>query len=162
LDNKLTQKLYSLDWESIIPELNRYAVLRLKHLGLYPEFSCDDVVNESIMRVLNGDRKWDDNKYPDIIIFMKMVIKSISSHLLESKITADNKHQEIRDSNPKPNEEIEQHYKDALTEIEELLADDDDLLLLYYAMADGHLKDKELSKVLDVEINEIRNMKKKD
>lgn len=161
MDNELTQKLYNVDWEAVIPELNRYAVSRLNILGLYPAHSCEDVVNESIMRVLNGDRKWDSDKYPDILIFMMSVIKSVCSHILESKIAEDERYKKIKEKSNDADNNDEEFYKQALEEIKELLSDDDELLLMYYSMVEGNHKDKELAEDLGVEITEIRNMKKR-
>lgn len=164
---ELTNKLNSIDWDAILPALYAYAYARFKYPCLQTTMSPNDLVNEAIKRVLCGERIWDYKNYPDFVIFMKMVIKSIASHSLE-KVKAEKQCNDdamqdhmLRYENQDIDDETNESYKVALAEIENRLIKDDDLLLMFYAMQEGHFSDIDLSQALDIEVQDIRNMKKR-
>lgn len=84
MDNKLKRKLNNVDWETVLPEFYAYALARYKYPCLQTSMSPKDLVDEAIKRVLYGERKWDYERHPDIVIHLKLVIKSIVSHSLDS------------------------------------------------------------------------------
>jgi len=168
MDNKLREKLSNLDWKSILVELYAYAHARKKYPALQHSMSPEDLVNEAVGKVLSGERKWDYERHPDIVIHLKSVIKSIGSHALASEKAIKGRDAElVREANGATAEsqmekiDTESYYKSLLDEVEAELQDDEELLLMFYAMKEGHLKDKELVAALDIEIVAVRNAKKR-
>ncbi len=81
--------LYSMDWESLIPELTAYTVwlTRCYHFPdkciILPKGkSVDDLVLDAITLVFTGVRKWNPEMI-DIKTCLKGVIRSLHSHLYD-------------------------------------------------------------------------------
>ena len=84
------QQLSDEQWALILKKLTLYADYKLDNLGFQPRTEFDsvdgeDFVQEAIKRVIEGTRKWNIDKHPDFLIFLKMVVKSlILNHLKQS------------------------------------------------------------------------------
>lgn len=168
MDEEIRDRLEKLDWGSIFPELYAYAYARRNYPCLYPGVSPEDLVNDAVQKVLAGERKWNPDKHPDIVIFLKSVIKSIASHALKSHKIMNKCHgefsQQASDNTAQrqvDDTETRRHYSDIVDQIELALQDDEELLLLFYAMQEGHFNDQDLSEALEMDITTIRNAKKR-
>ena len=94
-DPRVLERIRSLsreDQERIIFELTRYAamVARIKAWWLpgriLPEgHDCDDLAYEALNLVLRGRRRWDPEAQPDFLAYLKSVVDSLLSHLLDSE-----------------------------------------------------------------------------
>lgn len=78
------------EWGTIYKELTAYAGHRLQKIGFEPRSEKDNVSGEdfavqAIEKVFEGTRSWDFRRFPDLLIHLKGVVKSlISSHLKSS------------------------------------------------------------------------------
>jgi len=165
---ELQEKLYNLDWKKILTKLYAYTYARRKYHGLPDSITPEEIVNEVVSKVLSGERNWDDIKYPDILVYLKMIIKSAISHEWEKEHIREQYKNELIAKRKDNLQQItvnnfctEIIFKEALEEIEEILRDDDNLLLIFYAMQEGYTNDMDLSEVLEINIKDIRNIKKR-
>ncbi|NKB82036.1 MAG: hypothetical protein GKS05_09145 [Nitrospirales bacterium] len=90
-------RLNSADWEKIYPALLLYARFKARSLywrsgntlDLAKGMNAEDVVNEAIRKVYEGERVWDPIKVPDLLEFLKSsTLASMFNELAES---ADNR-----------------------------------------------------------------------
>ena len=89
--NLLNQADY--DWENIALELTYHAVVKVKRLrwrtGSYESLpqgkTPEDLAYEAIEKVFSGDRRWNPDKNPDLLRYLKSVVDSLVSHLVESE-----------------------------------------------------------------------------
>ncbi len=78
------------EWGLIFKELVIYSELRLTKIGFVPRSEKDvkngeDFSNDAIEKLFNGDRAWDFIRFPDVLIHLKGVAKSlIWSHIKSS------------------------------------------------------------------------------
>lgn len=93
IDSQTLEKLYTIDersWGTIYKELVRYSAFKLNKAGFEIRTEKDSInaehfVTEAITKTFEGVRKWDFNRFPDITIHLKGVVKSlISSHFKSS------------------------------------------------------------------------------
>lgn len=93
VDLKTFEKLKEIpdkEWASIYKELVLYAELRLTKIGFEPRTEKDvvngqDFATQAIEKIFEGVRTWDFNRFPDILIHLKGVAKSlIWSHVKSS------------------------------------------------------------------------------
>jgi len=93
LDERICNLLREADWENITLELTDYAVMKVKRLrwrtGSYESLpqgkTPDDLAYDAIEKVLSGDRRWNPNKNPNLLNYLKTVVDSLVSHLVESE-----------------------------------------------------------------------------
>lgn len=76
------QEITDNQWSIILKQLIFYAELRLGKIGFEPRSEIDSVTGEdfameAIKKLLEGKRNWDPIKHPDILIHLKLVIKSL-------------------------------------------------------------------------------------
>jgi len=84
--------LEEADWVKIITELARYAHWRAYRYkwrsgnpGQLPDGKTPkDIAFEAISKVITGDRAWDPDRYPDLLIHLKWIVKSDLNHLFTS------------------------------------------------------------------------------
>lgn len=78
------------EWGLIFKGLVIYSELRLTKIGFVPRTEKDvkngeDFANDAIEKLFNGDRAWDFIRFPDVLIHLKGVTKSlIWSHIKSS------------------------------------------------------------------------------
>lgn len=78
-------------WDDTIPRLVHHASRKMKRLfwqGIFGGTApggkeAKDLVMEAIRKVFEGDRSWTPEDHPDIFLFLKAVIDSDISHLVE-------------------------------------------------------------------------------
>ena len=78
------------EWGLIFKELVIYSELRLTKIGFVPRTEKDvkngeDFANDAFEKLFNGDRAWDFIRFPNVLIHLKGVAKSlIWSHIKSS------------------------------------------------------------------------------
>jgi DNA-directed RNA polymerase specialized sigma24 family protein len=185
IDSKTLERLRSIDdrsWGVIYKSLVLYASQKLNKAGFEIRSEKDSVDAEhfavlAIEKVFTGVRKWDYNKYPDITHHLIWVVKSlISSHFKSSSrsiVSAGGATELLSDS-----EEYDKFENyDELTDEEIRIRDIPDEIFIeneFWEMIEksfGENKDdhaifsewlqgasrKEISKGLDIPMNEINN-----
>lgn len=81
MGSDVAKRLNEADWDSLVPRLlghaiaNIYDPFRLLPGGL----SAEDIVHEAVAKVLNGERKWDPVRQPDLEAHLKSIIDSMLS-----------------------------------------------------------------------------------
>jgi DNA-directed RNA polymerase specialized sigma24 family protein len=177
VDNETLQKLNAQDWEEIILELNWYVRMRFRgDSELKKGFEVEDLVSNAIFLVYTGDRKWDYQKDPDLIVFLKFsVIKSLISNYFNAKelsMTTKLSYAGLSDANEELSDPIGNipncnHGIDAEMEAKETyeimisaLANDDDAQLVFEELAQG-AKPREIAESLSYKIEDVRNIIKR-
>ena len=92
-EDKILALLEAADWKQIIKKLTHHAIWRaslytwksgspyLLPGGKTPE----DVALEAVGKIWSGTRDWDPDKYPDIFVHLKWIVKSDIGHLFSSE-----------------------------------------------------------------------------
>lgn len=92
-DNEVLERLESADWENIITKLTRYAYWHAtwykwkigNPIELPGGMTPEDIAKKAIEKVFSGDRAWDPEKYPDLLIHLQWIVGSDLDHLFNSK-----------------------------------------------------------------------------
>ena len=160
------------NWKLITKKLVAYT--RWKVLGRYlPQGKTpEDIAQEAVIKVWEGKRRWDPQKYPDIYEFLKTVVNSEISHLFESKnpkyLEDIRENGEIRDLMPNPEEAflLQEEYEKAIVfkeELEKSLEKDKDeqALLVLICLEDEITKPQEIAQKTGLSINEVYKAKKR-
>ena len=90
--DRVLELLETADWNDIILKLTRYAIWRARRYTWrsgdptrLPEGKApEDIAIDAIEKVWNGTRDWDPEKYPDLLVHLKWIVKSDIEHLLSS------------------------------------------------------------------------------
>ena len=97
-DNRVNSKaegilrgMTDLDWERIILQLARYATRKSRMyfyrtgLDLLPNGdSVESLANAAILKLYTGERDWDPDKHPDLLIHLRGIVKSLLWHSVTS------------------------------------------------------------------------------
>lgn len=91
LSAEAMEMLDSHPWEESLPRLAQYAFGKMKRLYWQGMFGgpapggveAQDLVLDSIKKVLDGTRAWDPQSQPDLFLYLKSVIDSEVNHLVE-------------------------------------------------------------------------------
>jgi DNA-directed RNA polymerase specialized sigma24 family protein len=181
IEPKTLEKLKSIPearWGEIYGRLVIYAATRLKLSGFQPRSEIDsvdpeDFVGSAIEKIFDGTRAWDFDKFPDIEIHLKGVVKSlISSHLKSSGRRPIVQEFELAetcgDTNDSPRDQSD--YADETDElriteahwsyIEQQFVDDDDGLLIFYEWLDGS-PPREIAASCNLGVKDVYNVIKK-
>jgi DNA-directed RNA polymerase specialized sigma24 family protein len=188
VDRETVEKLEKADWDRIIPELARFALKRVQRLSWKQEripkgLNADGIACEAIALVFDGDRRWDPEKDPDLMGYLRSVVNSLISHLYELKdYKISERFREYEDGGeqvPVPEgadgpvdlindpekmlieqEEArlgEELYDDLL----DFLKDDDELGEVVLCIREDAVKPREIARLLGVEAEEIYSRKKR-
>lgn len=90
VENKILDLIQQADWDDIYPRLMKYALSKLSIRsgspleGVPTKTLAQDIVNEAIRKVIEGDRKWDPERGSLFNYLKYSVIQSEISHLYES------------------------------------------------------------------------------
>lgn len=81
------------EWELIYKELVLYATFKLEDLEFVIRTEQDvmlaeDLAQEAIARVFEGTRAWNAQKYPDLLIHLKLIVKSLISNQMKKSSKA--------------------------------------------------------------------------
>lgn len=173
LDPAVAERLQEIDdesWGDMYLELldfARYKKRRLDFvkgggelpLGRKPE----DLVQDAIKRVFEGDRQWDPDKDPDLCDYLKSVISSIVSGLLE-KTDYEHKHDsQLEDHFDLPSDS-NPTYNDCLEALQEILeqesSDEKDLENVRLGIED-EMKPSEISDFFSIEVEKVYTLSRK-
>ena len=87
MDDIYLDAFFGENWDEIIPELARYAHLKVafrrRHLGrmaIPTELDPDDYVQRAIKAVLTGTRRWNKEAYPTLLDFLESIVDSMLSN----------------------------------------------------------------------------------
>lgn len=179
LDKKVLEKLESADWGVIIDKLTYFAINKVNFhtkagkTHVFPRgFSIEDIVGEAIKLVWNKERKWNPDKYPDLLIYLKTVIKSIISHLFEtSEYSEVSKAADIGDDITVPDTgelndpESVVISNDQINSLKRKILDhtdgDDDLTKIVNAIFEGFEKSREISEYTGIDIEKVYKKREK-
>lgn len=182
IDHEVIEQLSSQKWEIIYPKLTHYAALLTKKLywktgnaDLPKGFQPDDLAKEAIASVYRGKRRWDYKKDPDLLKYLKSIIRSKVNHLIES---AEHKRLQILDYRSEENAPlepidmqastnpdalnilIEKDLREQLWEIAEKKNDENMQYILLCLLEKG-MKGEEISDETKIPLNEVNNILKK-
>jgi len=90
--DRVLELLEAADWNDIILKLTHYAIWQARRYtwksrdpSRLPEGKTpEDVAFDAIEKVWNGTRDWDPDKYPDLLVHLKWIVKSDIEHLFSS------------------------------------------------------------------------------
>ncbi|WP_281184606.1 hypothetical protein [Trichlorobacter lovleyi] len=180
-------------WDETIPRLLVHALKKSKRLfwrGIYggplPEGKeIQDIVGQAVEKVLSGQRQWDPDTNPDLLLFLRSVIDSDLSHLADCwengairsesttivRINDDSGEHEVNifDSAPSPlstpEEDILQKEDEARCEaffwgFYETLSEKPTLQQIVECIYDDTPKPADIAQKLGVPVNDIYNANK--
>ncbi len=157
------------EWKQILLQLRNYA--KAKSTILPADMEPDDLASEALTRVLEGSRKWNQDKYPDIIFLLKSTVDSIISKIWKLK---DNVHRlrecgeytnikalENYESPEAEKNEMNEVLESRLDEIRSYIEGDNELEELFLAIEYGNFSRKEIIEVLKWETKKFDNAMKR-
>lgn len=171
MDSKLRKALDAQDWPSIMVKLYAHAIFRLNWFGIKSEMRLQgkeykDFAHDAVTLVYEGRRKWDSQKHPDFIKYLKQVINSLISNLLKADQT---KRMLDADLTDEMNDvmlfddmfEKKIISQDVIEQIEVTLTDNPDMWLVFTDLAKG-MTPLDISEKYDgMNIEKIRNIQKR-
>jgi RNA polymerase sigma factor (sigma-70 family) len=199
LGNKVEKGIVELiqqaDWDDIYPRALKYALKKLSFLsgspleGVSKKQVAHDIVSQAILKIIDGDRKWEPGR-GTILNYLIYVVKSDISHLYrldDYKLTSrmpvspqkDNDRESIETEELlKKAHELDKHAADIspdppqsvdniLIEHEicdsllEVIDGDDELESIVRCMLDGFSKPRDIAEQLGVKPKNIYNAKKR-
>lgn len=184
-DPSIHDELDSADLDTVLPAVLKYASSRskmLNRLGLKSD--AEELVHEAITMAYGkgskgGYRNWDKTKCPDLVDFLKGIIKSITSHMLEHAVAFPEESLFNEDWSPKdnkiyksesnleliqkpktPEEEliISENIKRINDEMDKISAEDEELGLLLLCFEEGFIKTRHIAKQLNCDPKKVNNM----
>lgn len=187
IDKKVRDILEASDWKDISLRLTYFAVGRSKYYGWKSGASVfiggkspEDFACEAIEKVWNGNRKWDPEKYPNLLAHLQWIVKSDMNHHYESLMnqntvnTLDEDKNSVNDGLPdqkaisendpekniilKQQYAIEEEYKKKLYD---LVEGDDDLETVLLFIDDGIDKPKEIAEKMNLDVSKVNFLKQK-
>jgi len=172
--------LENQDWELISSKLLKYTKAKINQIHWYtghgeaPKgIQAEDIVQEAIYKVLNGERRWNPQQYPDLLTFLKSIIRSEISHLLKSW---DHQHvistEKIEMKMDKENlaetpEEIlinaerKKHLHQYKEKLFELAKDDEEVFFILDCYENDIWKPREIANKLGVQTDKVYNALKR-
>lgn len=86
------ESLEAADWARIIRELTLYAIWQARRYpwrsgshNILPEGKTPgDIAVEAIEKVWNAERDWNPEKYPNLLLHLKWIVRSDMGHLFKS------------------------------------------------------------------------------
>jgi DNA-directed RNA polymerase specialized sigma24 family protein len=166
------------EWGFIFKELVIYSELRLTKIGFVPRTEKDvkngeDFANDAIEKLFNGDRAWDFIRFPDVLIHLKGVAKSlIWSHIKSSSRSTVKK--ELTSIALDDSEDFESYSDITTTEdpetiiisgenwkdIENQFGEDSDGFIMFCDWID-EVPARDIAKVYDIDVTAVYNTIKK-
>lgn len=171
-------------WQRLLDRLTHYALQKYRRLswingeqyrspkGQGPE----DIAIEAIKRLIEGKRQYDEHKYPDILVYLRGVVDSLISHIIESPefekkcpmpyiINSDGETEEIGIACKDPGPSKIYMQKEVVEKLKSILrakfAEDQIVLGILECMEAGIDKRSEMAEYLEVNVTEITNAQKK-
>ena len=80
------------DWDDTIPRLIKFALIKIKRMSWYQQQGghvaagkmAEDFVMDAIVKVYKGQRQWDPDAMPDLLIYLLGVVRSEIHHHSQS------------------------------------------------------------------------------
>ncbi len=165
----------------IILKLTDYADIKARtrrwktgnHENLPQGNAPEDIAFEAITRFLSGDRKWNQDRYPCILDFLKSVVDSLISHLINSQ---DHKSMEYFpediNGNPQesilgqqqsislPTQEIELLSDERIGQIYKAIGGDVELQAIMDAIMQGYIKPRDLAEITGINVKRVNQLKR--
>lgn len=182
INQKTFDKLKSIpdkEWGMLYKRLVAYAASKLKRIGFerrseIDNVSAEDFVGSAIEKLFDGTRAWDFERFPDLDIHLKGIVKSLISSHIKSSSKKPAKEQLVSESNVVDhNEDIDDHLQVADTELDEVLileehwsyidgqfVDDDDGLIIFYDWLDN-IPPREIASKYGKDISFVYNAMKR-
>ena len=174
------EKLCNQDWKSIYPALVAYALFKIKKLkwrsadnqppsGLKPE----DIANDAIVSVYEGQRNWNPEKQPDLLKHLKSIVDSQINHLVHSsghirrvyKLTQSENMdgppviEDLQVANITPLEEV--IAKDLLSQLQKDIKGDNILETILLCFEDGYYTPSDIAELFNLKIEDVNNGQKR-
>ncbi|SHJ18577.1 hypothetical protein SAMN02745165_01734 [Malonomonas rubra DSM 5091] len=191
ISDEALELLSEHSWDETIPRLAHYALWKLKKrywLGVLggptpAGIEAKDIVMKSIEKVLNGKRVWDPQGQPDLFLFLKGVVDSEISHLVQgwenthvlrdavlSGRSADEENQTgFWETVPDPgldaeteiiDKELERQSEKFFWDFYEYLEETPKLQKILESISEGNIKRAEIAKDVGIKVKEFDNLKK--
>jgi hypothetical protein len=163
MQNDVTDILDKENWDVIIIKLTAYAIWQcnVNYRDLPSTIEPEDLVMDAIDKVYSGVRKWDAQKDPDLLNFLKSVVQSHLDNEIRTGRHAQ-EFEELQESSAAVTEDIdsELYYQQMDEKIIETMKGDPEVCLVYKGFKDG-LKPGEISEEYGVSIDLVRNAQKR-
>lgn len=151
--------------------INRYYLWRRVDKVLPEGLTSEDFVKETIIKILDGTRKWNKDNNPDIVSALRGHIKSVISSYFRKKehqVTTKTLFDCNDDDEPAVDIEDESLSIEKITELKEtvaaiknLIGNDVALQDLLMCFEDGITKRKEIAELLEINPSEVTNRLKR-
>jgi hypothetical protein len=196
LKDKILCLLEAADWKTIIFKLTRYAYWISRKYSWYSGKNDllsagkthEDIACEAVEKIWKGTRDWDPDKYPDLLVHLKWIVKSDIEHLFSSSENqttvgiSEIRYKEDSQMNcienlpessfivpgktSSPDAELDVNERNAynnklLNELYKKVEGDEDLGLLLICFEEGIDKAAEIAKQTGWEISKVYNLKRK-
>lgn len=159
MDENVVTLLDKHDWPKFILALTAYTinVCRWKHYRLPSGIEAEDIAMQAIEKVYEGRRKWDPEKDPDLLKYLKSVVRSLINNELGLAASGTLSLDAVQADQPAiqydPDDEL--YYKQVNQEIAAQMRGDPVCALIFKGFKDG-MTLKEISDEFMVDIDEIR------
>jgi DNA-directed RNA polymerase specialized sigma24 family protein len=170
--------------QQLLDRLTIYAERKYTRLGWYKNWGYrspsgqgpDDVAAEAIVRLIEGRRNYDEQKHPDLLVYLRSVVDSIVSHVIESAdfekrksmphvVAEDGEIEEIEIESGIPDASLIYMQKDLVERINAILqekfAKDDVVLGILECMKAGIDTPSEIAEYLDLKTKDVNNAQKR-
>lgn len=158
------------DWDNTIPRLIKYALTKIRHMYWYQEPGgqvaagkmAEDFVMDAILKVYKGQRQWDPQTMPDLLIYLFGVLRSEINHHSHS---LENRCLQFMDAlSDQRKKHIESQQAPAIHNsfIEGFMShikDDAELSAVVPLLAAGH-KPKRIAEELSMNVTDVYNLRK--
>jgi hypothetical protein len=178
IDTETLGTLNSQDWDKIIDELTLHAIFKVKKSfwrsgtrDLPKGEQIEDIVYNAIDMVYSGERKWDPGRNTDILQYLKGVVDSQVSHLLESAEHLSREYlNELQGGKENPIELAVDPAQDPLSEVIasqmkdylwECAKGDEEMELVLCCIDEGISNRSEISDTLEMPLNTVDNALKR-
>lgn len=185
-DPSICEELDQVDWDHVIPKVLKYAHWRAKKfdwLGI--EVDPGDLVQEAIARAYGiGSRgkyrNWNRTKCPDVVVFLKGIIRNMTSRRAEHAADFPKESLHNQDGSLKDNKlfnsadelagacklktpELEFVEAENLRALMDLLdgLEDEDLGMVVLCIREGIGKPKEIARVIGFDVGQVNNILKR-
>jgi hypothetical protein len=194
-DKSVIKKLDAADWSSMMLGLIKYARAKEKVLiSVYSDLIYTDLIKEAIARVygqgaIGKFRNWDSDKYPDLSLFMKYIIKDVVREEV-SRLTGYKTQQLFWENDPEEErffkssaidesdahqyfspeslilEQEKEIFEDELSKkiretVDEIEQGDEDLAIMLISIKDGNTKSAKIAEDTGFDINKVYYLRKR-
>lgn len=190
--DRVLELLEAANWRDIIIRLTYFAAIQFRRYGWRSELpkgnSPDDIALSAIEKVWDGTRDWAPDKYPDLLIHLKWIVRSDIEHLFSSlehemtgrmpvlikndgteveldETTHDHPHSISGKAMTPEDELIAEHKRRSdqalIYELHDVVKGDEDLELLLLCFEEGIDKADAIATETKWDINKVYNLKRK-